>query len=426
MEWRTSRRQRDVIRHAGTRRTLVFAVGATRSGKSWAAALSHALWLVNHGGGHDHVVAGRTATTAYRNVVRPLLEHLRMGGVPCKWRPGDRMLDVSTVAAPARVHVLGANDRQAREKIQGATLKSLHIDEFPLLDKDFWPMALSRLSVDGAKIWATANPEGPLHWAKREVVDRIEELDGVLVQFEMNDNPALSDAVKARIKSGLTGVWRRRLIEGVWAGVSGQVFPRWETCAIDEVPASIRWYVGFDWGAASVTAGLLFAGAPCEDARWPERAVAVSEFRWDARAEHTLDDDAMLAKIVAWLGGEVPFAKPSEFEFVVDPATHAGFKLLLKRAGYRLRDAENDVLAGLAATDARLTAGNVKLLEGQCPHLERELAEYAWDARAQDRGEDRPVKSGDHAVDALRYFAATTARRSGYELWRERASKGWT
>jgi hypothetical protein len=31
------------------------------------------------------------------------------------------------------------------------------------------------------------------------------------------------------------------------------------------------------------------------------------------------------------------------------------------------------------------------------------MQSYAWDSKAADRGEDKPVKKNDHCVDALRY-----------------------
>ena len=32
---------------------------------------------------------------------------------------------------------------------------------------------------------------------------------------------------------------------------------------------------------------------------------------------------------------------------------------------------------------------------------------YIWDEKAQEKGEDKPVKQNDHALDALRYLLQT-------------------
>ena len=37
---------------------------------------------------------------------------------------------------------------------------------------------------------------------------------------------------------------------------------------------------------------------------------------------------------------------------------------------------------------------------------------YVWDQKAKERGEERPVKQNDHAMDALRYIIKTLTNRS--------------
>ena len=43
-----------------------------------------------------------------------------------------------------------------------------------------------------------------------------------------------------------------------------------------------------------------------------------------------------------------------------------------------------------------------------------EFGSYIWDEKAAQRGEDRPVKENDHAMDAVRYFVYTIlSKRAG-------------
>lgn len=78
--------------------------------------------------------------------------------------------------------------------------------------------------------------------------------------------------------------------------------------------------------------------------------------------------------------------------------------MLLREAGFVVSDADNAVLPGLEHVRSRLSSGNVELLAGAAPELEREMMSYAWDERAQSRGEDKPGSTtDDHACDALRY-----------------------
>lgn len=41
------------------------------------------------------------------------------------------------------------------------------------------------------------------------------------------------------------------------------------------------------------------------------------------------------------------------------------------------------------------------------------LAAYVWDSKASDKGEDKPVKSSDHAMDDMRYFVNTILYKQG-------------
>jgi phage terminase large subunit len=50
----------------------------------------------------------------------------------------------------------------------------------------------------------------------------------------------------------------------------------------------------------------------------------------------------------------------------------------------------------------------------RCENVLRELSSYVWDEKAQERGEDKPIKAHDHTLDAIRYVVNSTAK-----LWRD-------
>jgi hypothetical protein len=47
-----------------------------------------------------------------------------------------------------------------------------------------------------------------------------------------------------------------------------------------------------------------------------------------------------------------------------------------------------------------------------------EMSSYTWDPKAQERGEDKPMKTNDHGPDALRYLVRGT-RQSWRRLMRD-------
>ena len=68
------------------------------------------------------------------------------------------------------------------------------------------------------------------------------------------------------------------------------------------------------------------------------------------------------------------------------------------------RKAENDVLSGIRLTSDLLKAGKIVICEG-CADCLREMDEYVWDLSGG--GKDKVRKEHDHAMDDMRYFAAT-------------------
>lgn len=72
-----------------------------------------------------------------------------------------------------------------------------------------------------------------------------------------------------------------------------------------------------------------------------------------------------------------------------------------------IRQADNAVVDGIRTVAAFLSQKRLFVYRKKCPNLLREFTTYVWDAQAQKRGEDRPLKQNDHALDALRYVVHT-------------------
>ena len=75
-----------------------------------------------------------------------------------------------------------------------------------------------------------------------------------------------------------------------------------------------------------------------------------------------------------------------------------------------MKKAKNDVLDGIRYVASLLSLGKIAIYEG-CTNTIKEFASYMWDAKAAERGEDKPVKQWDHCMDALRYMCYTIIRR---------------
>ena len=67
-----------------------------------------------------------------------------------------------------------------------------------------------------------------------------------------------------------------------------------------------------------------------------------------------------------------------------------------------LRQAENDVSVGISRVQRLLTFDILQVDPGQAEAIE-EFRTYEYDKKSIERGEEVPVKIGDHCMDAIRY-----------------------
>lgn len=59
------------------------------------------------------------------------------------------------------------------------------------------------------------------------------------------------------------------------------------------------------------------------------------------------------------------------------------------------------------------TKGGMPRYRQTTPKTIQEMQTYSWDAKAAQRGEEKPLKLNDHGPDAFRYFA-----KSEVPYWR--------
>ncbi len=86
----------------------------------------------------------------------------------------------------------------------------------------------------------------------------------------------------------------------------------------------------------------------------------------------------------------------------------------LRHSGYHVLKANNDVQDGIAEVSSMIQQGRL-LFKRSCRNTINEFGIYAWDEKAANRGEDKPLKTNDHAMDAVRYFVKTKRLNSRKE-----------
>ncbi len=247
-------------------------------------------------------------------------------------------------------------------------------------------------------MWFSCNPEGPGHWFYREWILKAEEKKTLYLHFTMEDNPGLSTEMRQRYQRRFQGTFYRRFVLGEWVAAQGLVYGFFDSSMVRSPPAGPmeQWCISCDYGTVNPTSFGLWGR---KDGVW----YRVEEFYYDSRREGRQKTDGEYAADLRQL------ADGRDIHWVVVDPSAASFIETLRREGWRVRKADNDVLSGIRITAELLRAGKLVLCEG-CHDSLREFGLYRWDSRA---GQDRVVKEHDHAMDDIRYFAATIAARTG-------------
>ena len=116
--------------------------------------------------------------------------------------------------------------------------------------------------------------------------------------------------------------------------------------------------------------------------------------------------DAEYAGALRRLAGE------REIEAVIVDPSAASFLETLRREGWNVCKADNDVLSGIRRTADALKSGRIVICD-RCVDCLREMDLYVWDRKA---GHDQVRKEHDHAMDDMRYFVTGVldARGGGF------------
>ncbi len=334
----------------------------------------------------DGMIIGVSRDSIQRNVLPTLYKILGFPLPTCK--------SMQTSLYGRTIYFVGAHDESSVRKIQGSTLAFAYVDEATCIPLPFWRMLLSRLSITGSQLFSTCNPEGPAHWLKKDFIDRSKELDLIYWNFTLDDNPSLDKSYKENLKKEYSGMWYARYILGEWAVSHGLVYDSFSQDNIytHETTNPNYYIMGIDYGTTNPTAAVIIAVTPKQ---WPQLRVQ-NEYYYDAAIKGRSKTDQELVQDIK------EFIGPKNITAIyLDPAA-ASLKIALRQADLPVLDAKNDVIPGIKIVSKFVSNLNL-VIHRSCNTLLEHIQSYAWDAKAADRGEDKPVKKQDHILDALRY-----------------------
>lgn len=387
MPW--SRKQTEFIRRATHRWN--FKGGATRSGKSYLDFRWVIPMRIRERSGKDGLVVllGVTKATIERNILGPMRESF-----------GEEMVgriagDNTVRLFGEKCYAMGAGIVSQVSKIRGASIKYGYGDEVADWSEEVFSLLKSRLDREYSCFDGTFNPQYPGHWLKNFLDSGA---DIFCQTYTIDDNPFLPESFRESLKKEYAGsVFYDRYILGRWTAAEGLVYPMFQEMdlVVDCIPGQAlragKWYIAVDYGTVNPTA----AGLWC---LYQGNAWMVDEYYYDSRAENRRrTDEEHYAELVRLAGDR------AVERVIVDPSA-ASFKETVRRHGrFAVWDADNRVLDGIRLTGTLLQAGRLRF-QRECRGILREFSAYRWNV---DAAEDCVIKEFDHAMDQMRYFAAT-------------------
>jgi PBSX family phage terminase large subunit len=372
---------------ANSNAKINIAYGAVRGGKTFASLIRF-VELVLQCPNNEIIMVGNMFSSVVVNAVMPIKDVLFRGY--CTW--SNHILSIGD----KKIRVIGAHDEGSVRAIQGNTHSLAYVDEMTTIPVSFLDMLTTRLSYPHSKLIGTCNPGSPLHPIKINMIDNPDRNLYYSCHFEIDDNPMLDEAEKIRLRTQYTGLFYKRYILGQWVMAEGAIFPDFDVKihVIDRAPTSAeQYYVGIDYGASNPTAAVMVGYRSGHTPRfWVEK-----EYYWDSKANFRAKTNGELADDIE------QFIEGYNVRGIFLDPSAASFKVELQRHKVRpLIEADNDVFPGITFVANLISNHQLKVLSC-CRNLIHEMGMYVWDAKAALKGIEQPVKSSDHAVDALRY-----------------------
>lgn len=358
--------------------------GATRSGKTYMDyyVIPRRLLAVRGKEGLA-VILGNTRETIRRNIIYP------MQAIYGTSRVSNIRSDNSASLFGERVFCLGADNIAHVDKLRGASIKYCYGDEVTTWNADVFEMLKSRLDKPYSCFDGTCNPDSPYHWFKRFL-----DSDADIYQqaYTIDDNPYLDPVFVANLKKEYAGtVYYQRYILGRWALAEGVIYPAFspEAHVSDKAPNIRLHWVGVDYGHTNPTV-FLHLGSGEDGNIW------VLDEYYHPGQDGQISPKRLSAKLTEFERGYMVDRE------VIDPSAEGFINQRREDDNVSVRKADNRVIPGIHLVSGVIGAGLLRV-HPRCKHTIEEFQSYVWDEKAQLRGEDKPLKTNDHCMDALRY-----------------------
>lgn len=375
---------------------IVIADGAIRSGKTIAMIVSFLTYTISTFKNQNFIIAGKSAGSIKRNVLEPMFQILKSMNINYKYiRSENPHITIGSNV----YYIFGASTEASQDTLQGLTAASALLDEVALFPRSFVDQAIGRCSVEGSKVFMNCNPSSPYHWLKTEFIDKAEEKNIYHIKFGLDDNLSLSNKTKDKYKRMFSGVFYKRYIEGLWTLADGLVYQAFnDEMIIDQIPPISRYYIGCDYGSQNPTTFVLVGVG------FDNKLYIVDEYYHSGRESGRQKSPTEYAKDLANFINR-DFIQIQQIW--IDPSATSFILTCYQNGIQRIAEAINDVDNGIGLINNLINNDSLRVHK-RCKNIIKEFSTYSWDSKSQRLGIDKPMKSSDHCLDALRYCANGT------------------
>ncbi len=392
---------------------ILIADGAIRSGKTIALSDGFINWSLDSFTNQNFIIAGKSMGALSRNVLNPLKQMLAAKSIAYRHiRSEEPRLEIGT----NNYYLFGANDVRSKDTLQGLTAAGALADEVALFPDNFVKEMIDRCSIENSKLWWNCNPQGPNHFIKTDYIDQLEKKNILRLQFNLDDNLTLSEKIKQRYRRMFSGMWYQRNILGLWVLAEGLIYDMFnedkhlisDKKEQDKILKKIeRFYIANDYGTGTVfTLGLFGVTGN-------GNTYLVKSFYYDAKKAGKQKADSEYADDLK------QFIKGYKVNRIIIPDDALSFinecrnqKIGPIKKFYR---EPGTVVDGIRLQANMLATKKYKIFDNKSnkPVID-EYYSYVWDEKAQEKGEDKPVKKNDHGKDMERYFHLTIKSGSSF------------
>lgn len=369
----------------------VIVEGPAETGKTLAACWRVHLSCLKYPGA-QWVIVRKVQSSIYGSVLQTFERVIK--GAPVEAYGGNKP-EAYIYANGSKVWVGGMDNP---DKVLSSERDGIYVNQAEGLALNDWETLTTRATGRGAVmpytiVMGDCNPGGSKHWIR----ERAKAGSLRLIRTTHRDNPTLYDPITGEITpqgkrtlatlESLTGVRRKRLLEGVWATAEGAVYDMFDPAV--HVKTRDRdefrtWYLAMDEGYTNPAVILLIG----EDG--DKRLHIAREFYRRGVLQKAVVETAAL-----WCR-EYPIS-----EIAVDQAA-AGLIADLQDAGLPAAGYKGRVLDGITTVQGYLQIQGDKrprlTVDPSCIETINEFESYVWKPE-----KDEPIKENDHAMDALRY-----------------------